>query len=214
MISVKADSIDIARVKATMLSIKKNADPVIYRAINKSIGINRTFSQNKVFEKLNLTKTYIRNRYKAKNGGWLETKAGPNRLRGQYWTTGGPIGFINFSGTKQLKNGDVSVKILKTGNRFRLKHAFIKKIKGALNVWEREPSARGGRKAIRTRAQYAAAMPRYGRQWRYKLHRMAGPRLQDILAYAAVYKVIDQNAVETFQRKLDEQLAYELAKLR
>jgi hypothetical protein len=213
LIHIKPDTVDLAKVKATFGAIKKNTDPVIYRAINKSIGISRTFSINQIYADLNLTKTYIRNRYK-KGGKWLELKAGPGRLRGQYWTTGGPIGLINFIGTKELKNGKVSVKIKRDGKRFHLEHAFIRTIKGTPNVWEREPSARGGRQASRTRAQYAAFMARaYGRRWRYKLHRMAGPRIQDILAYPDVDASVSANAAETFQRKLDEQLKYELSKL-
>ena len=214
MINIKPSEVDIARVKATLGAIKKNVDPVIYRAINKSIGISRTFSIDQIYKDLNLTKTYVRNRYKAKSGNWLEQKAGPGRLQGQYWTTGGPIGFINFIGTKELKNGQVSVKIKRSGTRFKLNHAFIRKVKGVENVWEREPTARGGRKPSRTREQYAgfmARMPKF--PWRYRLHRMAGPRIQDILAYPGVYKLIDANAVLTFQRKLDEQLAYELSRL-
>ena len=214
MINIEPSQVDIARVKATLGAIKKNVDPVIYRAINKSIGINRTFAINQVYADLNLTKTYIRNRFKAKSGKWLELKAGPGRLRGQYWTIGKPIGFINFIGTKELKNGQVSVKIKRNGTRFKLNHAFIRKAKGAENVWEREPAARGGRQPSRTREQYAGFMEKtYGRKWRLKLHRLAGPRIQDILAKPEKYKLLDANAVETFQRKLDEQLAYELSRL-
>jgi hypothetical protein len=215
LIKVEANKIDLARLKTAMIGIKKNADPIVYRAINKSIGINRTFSIDQAYKILNLTKTYIRNRFK-KSGNWLELKAGPNRLFGQYWTIGRPIGFINFIGTKELKSGGVSVKILRSGNRSKIKHAFIRKIRGAENVFEREPDTppRGYRTPARTREQYAGFMEKtFGRQWRYKLHRMAGPRLQDILADPAIYHQIDSHAVETFQRKLDEQLAYELSKL-
>jgi hypothetical protein len=213
LIKVEVDKIDLARVKTAMVGIKNNTDPIIYRAINKSIGINRTFSIDQAYQVLNLTKTYIRDRFK-KAGNWLELKAGPKRLFGQYWTIGKPIGFINFVGTKELKSGGVSVKILRTGNRFKIRHAFIRKVRGAENVWEREPAARGHRAPARTREQYAGFMQKtYGRRWRYKLLRMAGPRVQDILADPGIYGKIDKNAVETFQRKLDEQLEYELSKL-
>jgi hypothetical protein len=214
LIQIQPSQVDLAKVKATLGAIKKNTDPVIYRAVNKSIGISRTYSINQVYDDLNLTKTYIRNRYKSKAGKWLELKAGPGRLKGQYWTIGKPIGLINFIGTKQLKNGQVSVKVKRRGTRFKLDHAFIAKAKGVLNVWEREPAARGGRRPSRTREQYAAFMEStYGRRWRLRLHRMAGPRIQDILADPNIYRKIDLHAVETFQRKLDEQLAYELNKL-
>jgi hypothetical protein len=144
----------------------------------------------------------------------MQLKAGPGRLRGQYWTKGTPIGLISFEGTKQLKNGKVSVKVKRNGNRFYLTHAFIAKAKGALNVWEREPSARGGRAATKTRKQYAGFMQKaYGRKWRLRLHRMAGPRIPDVLAKETVYKAIELHAVVTLQKNIDSQLAYELSKI-
>jgi hypothetical protein len=215
LITIAPSKIDLARVKNTLGLIKKNVDPVIYRSINKTIGTNRTLTMAKVHADLNLTKTYIRNKgFKVKGGNWMQLKAGPGRLRGQYWSKGKPIGFINFEGTKQLKNGKVSVKIKRKGERFYLEHAFIAKAKGALNVWEREPSARGGRAPTKTRKQYAGFMEKaYGRKWRLKLHRMAGPRIPGIMAKPTVLKPIELHAVVTLQKNIDSLLAYELSKL-
>jgi hypothetical protein len=214
LIKVSANKIDVAKVKSTLGLIKKNVDPVIYRSINKTIGTNRTLSITKVYQDLNLTKTYIRNRFKSKAGKWLENKARSGRLQGQYWTTGGPIGFINFSGTKELAKGrGVSVKIKRNGERRHFKHAFIREIKGAANVWERAPAQRGGRPYVPSR-RYAAFMQQaYGKKWRLPLQRMAGPRIGDILAKPAIYRIIETHAVETLQKNIDSQLAYELSKL-
>lgn len=209
MIKVEPNQVDIKRYRATLGAIKKNTEPVVYRAINKSIGINRTFSIDKAYAYLNLTKTYIRTKYKAKSGKWLELKAGPGRLYGQYWHTGKPIGLINFIGTRELKNGFVSVKVLRQGKRRQLRHAFIKSIKGVPNVWQRKPSARGGRTPTRTRQQYAAIMPYLAEKYRLPIERVEGPRLQDIFS-GSVLSEVEKHAVETFQRKLDEQLVYEL----
>ena len=209
MIRVEPNKADIARVRATLGLIKKNTEPVIYRAINKSIGINRTFSINQAYEYLNLTKTYIRGKYKAKGGKWLELKAGPGRLYGQYWNKGKPIGLINFIGTKELKNGKVSVKVLRQGRREYLNHAFIETVGRTPNVWQRKRRARGGRVASRTNEQYAAIMPHLAKKYRLPIERLEGPRLQDIFA-GSVLRDLERHAAETFQRKLDEQLVYEL----
>ena len=214
MITVEANKIDLAKVKTTLGLIKKNVSPVIYRAINKSIGINRTFFINQVYKDLNLTKTRIRSGFKSKAGNWLVLKANSGRLRGQYWASGGPVGLINFIGTKSLAKGKgVSVKIKRNGSRFHLKHAFIREIKGAKNVWQRSSTARGGRAYVPGR-QYAGFMEKvYGRRYRLPIERMAGPRIQDIMAYPGVYVLTDRHAVETLQKNIDSQLAYELSKL-
>jgi hypothetical protein len=214
LISVDANKIDIAKVKSTLGLIKKNVDPVIYRSINKSIGTNRTLSIGEVYKDLNLTKTYIRNRFKSKGGKWLNNLARSGHLRGQYWATGGPIGFINFSGTNELAKGrGVSVKIKRQGNREYFRHAFIRQIKGVSNVWQRAPAQRGGRPYVRSKNYAAFMKSAYGKQWRLPIERMAGPRIEDILAKPAVYKIIETHAVETLQKNIDSQLAYELSKI-
>jgi hypothetical protein len=219
LINVEANKIDIAKVKSTLGLIKKNVDPVIYRSINKTIGTNRTLSIQKVYDYLNLTKTYIRNRFKNKGGRWLENKARSGHLQGQYWSSGGPVGFINFQNTSELKGGKgVSVKILRQGSREYFRHAFIAELKtkddrSVKNVFERAPSQRGGRAFVKSRAYAAFMKSQYGKRWRLPVHRLAGPRIQDILAENTISKQIETHAVETLQKNIDSQLAYELSKI-
>jgi len=199
---IKFNQLDLARVKATMAGVGKSAVPVMYRAINKTLGVTQTFAVKRIYTTLNLTQTRIRKDFS-------QNKALSVRVAGSLNAKGKPVGLASFIGTKELKRGGVSVKVHRAKPRTTLRHAFmaIGKTGSGLHVWERQHY---GKQPFRPGFPYATLPDKY----RYPLERLTGPRIEDEYAKPKVLDPTIQYANYSLGTNLESQLDYELSKLR
>jgi len=203
-IQMKFNQADILEVKAVMAGIGRSPNPVMSRAINKTLGVTQTFAAKRIYNTLNLTQTRIKKNFS-------QNKASTTDVRGSLVAKGGPVGLASFTGTKELARGGVSVKVHRSGSRFILKHAFMAKGKGqtetAQHVFERKNY---GNRAYRPGFLYATLPDKY----RFPLERLTGPRIEDEYAKPTVLNPTMGYADYQLGIQLNSQLDYELSKLR
>lgn len=196
---INIDRSDLLRVKATMAAIGKSANPVMARAINKTLGVTQTFGVGKTAEVLNLTKTRIKKDFK-------QNKAYSGRVSGSLVAKGDPVGLRSFIGTKTLKSGAVSVKVSRKEKPTHLRHAFIETAKGREHVFERVNYAGRPFKPWRNYA-------RLPDKWRFPLERKTGPRVEDYYGQDSVLRPVMTFAGTKISQNLNSQLDYEWSKL-
>lgn len=202
-INMKFNQADLLKVKAIMAGVGKSANPVMYRGINKTLGVTQTFAVKRIYTVLNLTQTRIRKDFR-------QNKASNVNIGGSLVAKGNPVGLASFSGTKELARGGVSVRVHRSGSRVKLKHAFMAKGKGQTttqHVFERQNY---GQKAYRPGFPYAALPDKY----RFPLERLTGPRIEDEYGKTKNLNPTVEFANQELTKQLDSQLDYELSKLR
>jgi hypothetical protein len=158
-------------------------------AVNKTLTGVRTDATAEVYKKLNLTKTRIRQDI-------TTTRATYGNPAGRLIARGKPVGLISFSGTRAVKKG-VSVLVRRDATRKILPHAFIATAKTAQNVWWRGWT--GPRQPVRPTINYA----RLPRQYRHPIHRLTGPRIEDILADPEVMYTVEDKGWDRYQKNID-----------
>ena len=168
---------DIEGLQQLLKDLGIESPKIIYRSINKALTGVRTDAVNAVYQQLNLTKTRIRKDFDA------PVKAHAGKLRGSIAARGKPVGLMSF-GAKQLKNGTISVKVLRGGSKKKLKHSFIATAKGAENVWWRKTIYK---RPVKPGVNYAKLPKKY----RLPVELRSGPRIEDILAKSAVYSDVE-----------------------
>jgi len=193
--SVKIDKTSLAELNTALSGIKNGTTAVTVRALNKTLTGARTEAVAAIYAKLNLTKTRIRQDFTL-------YKANYSKPSGKIEARGKPVGLISFSGTRAVKKG-VSVLVRRDGKRTILKHAFIRTIKNAENVWWREWS--GARQPVDPDVRYGRLPKRY----RMPIERLTGPRIEDILAKdTTLTEVLDRSSI-----RYRDNLDYELNRL-
>ncbi len=194
-LSISMDKLSVASLQEAVGGIKNGLVAVRTRAVNKTLTGAKTEAVAAVYMKLNLTKTRIRQDF-------YITKATYTKPVGKLEARGKPVGLISFSGTRPTLKG-VSVLVRRDGVRTILRHAFIATAKTAENVWWREWS--GPRQPKKPTVKYG----RLPRDYRYDIHRLEGPRIEDILADdTTMYEVMDRSAI-----RYRDNLDYELDRL-
>ena len=200
MVSHKIDKDQLREVQMILASVGKSVDPIIYRSINKTIDRGQTKAISSIYKIVNLTKTRIRKDFK-------KYKAFSKRLSGKLLAEGKPVGFMSFSGTKELARGGVSVKIRRDKPRFKMSHAFIGKgVGGQEQVFEREDW--WGR-PFRPGYPYAN-MPK---SHRMPLDRLSAIAIEDYFADDRMYKPVQEFCSQFLSDETLRQIEFELSKL-
>jgi hypothetical protein len=200
MVNLEVDQGQLAGAKLMLAAVGKSADPIIYRSINKTIDNTQTKAVSLIYNVLNLTKTRIRKDFK-------KVRAYRSRLSGQLLAEGLPVGFMSFSGTRELKAGKgVSVKLKRTGSRKYFRHAFIAEAKGTKHVFERESWGKA-----RWKPGYPyAKMPK---SYRFGLDRLSGVSIEDYYKDDRIYKTVLFFGGDRLVINMESQIDFELSKI-
>jgi hypothetical protein len=200
MVNLKVDQGQLNGAKLMLAAVGKSADPIIYRAINKTIDNTQVKAVDMVYQVLNLTKTRIRKDFK-------KSRAYRSRLSGQLLAEGLPVGFMSFSGTKELKGGKgVSVKLKRKGSREHFRHAFIADAKGGTHVFEREDWGSG---------PWYPGYPYFKmpRRYRFGLDRLSSVTIEDYYKDDRIYKTVIDYGGDRLVINIGNQIDFELGKI-
>ena len=198
MFEVRIDPDDKKEIEAIMKGLGAAANRITTRTINKTLTGVRTDATNAIYKKLNLTKKRIREDFKPPE------KAYGNKLKGVLTSSGDPIGLYSF-GAKQLKSGYVSVKVLRTSSKKKIKHAFIATAKNAVNVFWREEIYK---QPVNPRLAYA----KLPHDMRFPIERLTGPRIQDIYARPTILRQVINEGWARYDKEMARLLQLELNK--
>jgi len=196
---VEVKKTDITSVRLMMSGIKNGYPKVMTRSINKTSTNVQTHAVREIGKDINLKAGRIRQDFKIQKASW-------SNLSGSVKATGKPVGLISFTGTRQLKSG-VSVKVLKSKPRVKLKHAFITTANRAKNVFQR--AYKGPRAKVKPGFPYA----RLPRHMRFPIERLSGPRVEDVFVKPSIFGPVVQNADERLIFNLNKEIDYEFSKL-
>lgn len=198
MLKIDIDKGQLADVRRAVSGIKNGSVKVITRSVNKTLTGIRTDAVQEIYNVLNLTKKRIRRDFTIRKMNWSDPVA-------KISSTGRPVSLTTFSGTRQVKSG-VSVKVKRSASRKVIRHAFIETVKGARQAFRRE--YRGPRSPHRVGFAYGALPLAY----RYPIHRLTGPRIQDIYDEPEVIGAVLKKADGRLAKALDRETAYELSR--
>ena len=176
---VKIDSFDLARVKNMVSDIKKGYEKVVVSSINKTVKTTKVQSKARIGNELNLPAKRIDKNLTIK-------KASYSKLSGAVVSSGTPVGLIQFAPIQ--KESGISVKVLRSGTRKIVNHAFLAKGRGesgTKHMYMREYNWKGGAPGIkfaRGKRYPNVAWGRMPGKYSYKVQRLTGPRIEDIFA--------------------------------
>jgi hypothetical protein len=200
MVNLKVDKDSLIGAQLMLAAVGKSIDPIIYRAINKSIDNSQTKAVDEIGNVLNLTKFRIRQDFK-------KLKAYSNKLSGQLIAEGGPIGFMAFKPTQLKKGKGVSVKFKKKGAREVFRHAFVATGRGGVeSVFEREE---WGQAPWRPSYPYA----KLPREHRFPLDRLHAASIEDYYKDPRIYNLVQFFAAVRLEHHTLDQAEFELGKI-
>jgi len=197
---IKLDEQALNEVKSALRGLSKRVSWVQSAAVNKTLIGVRTDKSKEIRSHLNLKKAYVDKHIKIK-------KSSPSNVRGSTSTKAKRPGLMTFKGTKELKRGGVSVKVLTSGPSVVLKHAFIAEAKGTTQVFQRE--YRGKTSVFRPELSYG----RLPKSHRFPIYRLAGPSLAEYIGHPEVIADIAELAGERLIANANSLVEYELSKL-
>lgn len=192
-ISVHVNTRQMASLQMNLAAISGAGKLVTFRAVNKTLPGVRTDAVQEIYNILNLTKTRIRQDFKIYKATW-------NGWPGRVKAVGIPVGLASF-GARQTKKG-VSVKVLRSGSRTLLKHAFIATQKRLDQSTYKNVYWRSWNK---TRTGPAAGRF-YPKKYRTPVERLEGPRIEDIFARDSVLDAVEKKADVRLSKNLDYEL--------
>lgn len=205
-IQLQIDQRSLDASKLVMAQLNGVFGKVVSRAINKSLVSVRAAATDEIAKDLNLTKTKIRESFTLKNATQADAS-------GFVTSRSKPIPLIEFSGTRALARGGVSVQVKKTGTREKLLHAFIATMRsGHRGVFERRETIYQG-KPWRKNVNYAA-LAKMGVIESLPIDQLYGPRITDEYAKGPVLAVVQAKADEVYTKNLEHELDYELSRVR
>ncbi len=198
---IQASRTDILKVEAMLKDIKGGANLALARAINQGVSTGKTQAVKSIGQYLNLKAARIKKDFAIK-------KAKKTDLTGYVSATGKPVGLLNF-GARATKKG-YSVKVKRKGSRKLLKHSFKAKTRKARkdgsnyeteHLWWRKGYG-GARTGTDTKyAGYFASLPA-DHYLKRPLHRLSGPRIEDVFAKSGIYDPVQAVAAEKTNQKL------------
>ena len=189
-VTLRMDRASIDAVKEMLDGLRQDGGMKAHvLAINKTLTGAKTEAVDAVYKQLNLTKTRIRQDFTINRATYTTPKGG---IKAQ----GNPVGLISFSGTRAVKKG-VSVLVRRDGVRKILPHAFIATAKTAQNVWWRGWT--GPRQPVKPTLNYA----RLPKIYRHPIHRLTGPRIEDILGKDEVFYEVQDKTWVRYRANLD-----------
>ena len=179
---VQISKSDIAAVESLLSDVKNGSVKAMVTAINSTATTTKVQVKKRLGQELNLKASRI-------NQDLSVDKANYQKISGAVRCTGDPIGLINFGATQKRTWAGTKVKVMKSSARSTIKHAFITTAKGAKNVFWRE--MKGGKRVAR-----------------FKIERLTGPRIEDILAKPEIIDPINKDAgdllVVNLGKKVDD----------
>lgn len=196
--ALKMNETDRLKVMAMLTGVKDGAPKVLSRSINKTLDGVKTDADKEIRSIVTMKKQDVMESFS------IPKKSTVRNLSARFVCSDRPRSLIKFS-TSQRRTG-ISVKVLKSGSRTVLKHAFYETANNAKGIFERIYT--GPRKPVR-KISYAALPKKY----RYPVTLLTGPRIADIMGKPTVLKKIEQQADERLHKNINQQLNYELSKL-
>lgn len=191
-VTIEQASVD--QVKNMLGEFRDKYKPVMVKSINKTLKTAQTQAVARIGNELNLKAARIKQDFSQK-------KANYSDISGAVIAKGDPVGLVNF-GAKQTLKG-VTVKVLKSSPRELLKHAFIAHGKGSTKkhvFWRAEYG--GVRKPAMAKKQgyFASLPPRHFKK--IPLHRLTGPRIEDIFAKSRVFDPVSIQAQHVYLKNV------------
>jgi hypothetical protein len=193
---VEVNKIQLDAVKSALAEIKNGAPRAISSAMNATMTTVQTQAVKAIGQDLNLAAKRIKSDFKIKKSSWKD-------LAGFVSATGAPIGLVNFA-ARQTKTG-VTVKVKRTGVRRLLPHAFLAagRKQAGYHVWWR---AKVWGRPVNPALAYGKLPKKYrfpeGPKGERGVHRLTGPRIEDIFAADRIYNPIRLLAAEKFAENL------------
>jgi len=192
----------IKNIHALVADIKNGAKKVLVTSINKTLFTVKVQAVARIGNEINLKAGRIKQDFKIE-------KANYSKISGAVTAAGKPVGLVNF-GARQVQKG-VSVKVLRSGSRTLLKHAYIATGRGKGNgkthiFWRagRNKMPQAKRFTVGHRAK--AFWDRIGDQYRIPVERKTGPRIEDIFVKPKVMDPVMTQANHLFLKNMDTKI--------
>lgn len=203
--AVEISKFDLAALDRILIGTKNGAVPVLVRSLNKTLTSVKSQAAKSVAQDLNVTQKRIKADFlKSHKASWNNPTAG-------FVAQGKPLPLVDFIGTRQVRKG-VSVKIKKSGAREIIKHAFKGIIwRGKEDVGQR--IYEGERKPPRGTYPYTSYR-KLPFEYRWPLRKLTGPRVEDELGKPSVIGAVMAYANERLDVILEQELNFELSKLK
>jgi hypothetical protein len=201
-ISVSKD--DLAKLDALLDGINNGAAVVLVRSINRAVSGVGTDSAKAIAQVLNLKQKDIKENFKTE-------KAFMAAIKGRFASTGKPVALIKYGA--RIGSGGVLVQVKKNRAKSKFVHAFMARAKsGHLLMLERSGEYAGKGKPIgQPKAGYYYTFPAlWGRQFRYPVKEMYGPRVEDVMGDEI--DGLSEKANERFTKTMDQQVKYLIEK--
>jgi len=189
------DKTDLVELKLALSTIKGGAASAIRMATNDSMAGVRTESVKLIGGKVTAKAAVIRKHFSIK-------KMSVNDLSANITCAGTPVPLISYS-ARSVKKG-VSVKVLKSGKRDIVRHAFIAKMRsGHEGVFWREENIRGKKWRVGVKIKLPAPSKATGlRKYQLPIRELYGPRIPDVFDDADIMTPILANASKRFDDRL------------
>jgi len=192
----------IRDIHALVADIKNGAKKVLVTSINKTLTSVKVQAVARIGNELNLKAGRIKQDFTIK-------KANYSKISGAVTAAGKPVGLVNF-GARQVQKG-VSVKVLRSGSRTLLKHAYIatgrSKGNGKTHVfWRAERNKMPKAKKFKVGQKSKAFWDRVGDQYRIPIERKTRPRIEDIFVKPKVMDPVMLQANHLFLKNMDTKI--------
>lgn len=186
----------MASVRSALSGIASGYETVMRNAINRTLSTVQTQAVARIANELNLTSARIKQDFRTVNATLASTGGG-------VYSTGAPVGLVSYGATATMSG--VRFKVKKASGFTNLKHAFIattvhSRAGAVQNVFWRAWNAFRVRWDIN---KHYAMMPW---EYKYKIERKAGPRIEDIYANNSVFEPVTVQAQTLFVQRVDEEV--------
>jgi hypothetical protein len=180
----------------TLAGIKNGAETVLKEAINRTLSTVQTQAVARIGNELNLSAARIKKDFWIKN-------ATIARIGGGVYAAGAPVGLVSFGAVENMSG--VKVKVKRASGYEIIKHTFIATTKhpkagDVKNVYWRQWNK------FRTRWNINMAYGRLPIEYRLKVERRSGPRIEDIYASLPVFEPVTVQAQTVFLKRVDEEI--------
>lgn len=208
---VSVNKADLAAVQTMLVGIKDGYPRVMRNALNRTVTTTITSASAKIREDLNVYDSTVKEDFAKKT-----VNATLASLKAAAVASGKPVKLWNFIGTTVLaSSGYISIKVKKSGSRYKFKHAFVSIMKsGHVGVFERL----GWRKYHVPGTTYPSSWPwqKYFKKmgWSNKIVELTGPRIEDEYSKMHVLTPVYEGAGSVLVHYIDQQLTVELNRLK
>lgn len=210
-VNINFDPQDVFRVKLLLNDIEANQ--VMVGAINDTLPGVETDAVREATGYLNLRAERVR-------ANFTRIRAYTGNATGAWKSIGRPANLASFIGTTETisdYNGGVSVRVLRSGSRERLKHAFMwsRPSGGGLNVSPGSGLISGEISQTVMQREWHdfhtfrsrfSPWKRMGPRYRLPVETLTGPRVEDVLGRDGVIAIIETQAGERLENNVDRRL--------